>query len=76
MLALKELVEIICSEESSEGPESRGDSLVIQCLGNNNNRISITRENNFSRIEIEMFRKADLGQSMVIRNISLLSVIL
>lgn len=38
VLALKERVEIRCSEESSDGPESRGDSLVIQCLGNNNNR--------------------------------------
>lgn len=34
----KEQVEIRCSEESSEGPESRGGSLVIQCLGNKNNR--------------------------------------
>ena len=38
VLALGEQVEIGCSEGSSEGPGSRGDSLVIQCQGDNSNR--------------------------------------
>ena len=57
---------------SSEGPRSRGDSLVIQCLMTILIEGIVTGENDFSKGEGEtQVRKAGLGQSVVTPHVSL-----